>query len=772
MPKNRKVLDALERKITGAKRIALFGHRAVGKTTLLAMFYREASNGRVPGLRLAAIGPSTAEYLAAKIAQIEAGEPLAGTLAETELKLRLYQGPARFDLVVKDYQGEDVTLGTASPIREFFADCDAVLLCLDPETSDKPAERRKRQQEVEELLERYIEAGDDATAGRPVAVLVTKYDRVIESGGPPPGRVEEFVDEHYGMTAHALASHAPHSAMFAVSSYGEGTGRDGRPPAELHPMGLDGPLGWLAEQLEAVDREQIEWLWDLAPEDWKRLSKCVKVYERRYPRSDHAITFRRKITSLRRRKRLKSLVKLTLVAGLLAGAVFGYDALGYRAARAFEHDANPPAAVEKAWRDFVTWHPTHRFLFPKDDAIARRSLDEWSMRANGDRLKAGASLPDLAEEIRARKQASPEQAPEIAKLELALDRQKHDAAWKALRIADPVAIEKPEEYLSHLRAFLREYPDTSHKAEAVAMLGAVRKGVETRRDQDDRQALDGLVRRAGLSGASLRDLIDEAESFLSERKDSRYRGEVQELAADFARRLDDADIQKARQAAKDSPTNFAARRQRYQDYLHNHRGGGRYISEANAGIDAVDRERDDYLYRQAYDHHVAHPDDVPALAQKLRTYLAANPDGRHAKDAKRYVAWWEKASAANDYEVVLRRGEVESDVGKYFAGGMPDLSVEVYAGGVKYGPSPIVVDTRKPIWDYRFAKPVRWKYGDPISIRILDNDWSASSVFTFNTAQGDKLAMKMLSGTVRPSKGGKTMLVFTSDFAVPELSEP
>jgi GTPase SAR1 family protein len=233
------LLGNLERKITGPKRIALFGHRAVGKTTLLAMFYREASNGRVPGLRMAAIGPSTAEYLAAKIAQIEAGEPIAGTLSETELKLRLYQGPARFDLIVKDYQGEDVTLGVEAPIRDFFADCDAVFLCLDPETSDRPAERRKRQQEVEELLERYIETSDDATAGRPVAVLVTKYDRVIEAGGPTPNRVEEFVDEHYGMTSHALATHAPHSAMFAVSSYGEGTGRDGRPPAELHPMGLD-----------------------------------------------------------------------------------------------------------------------------------------------------------------------------------------------------------------------------------------------------------------------------------------------------------------------------------------------------------------------------------------------------------------------------------------------------------------------------------------------------------------------------------------------------
>ena len=97
---------------------------------------------------------------------------MAGTLAETELKLRLYHGPARFDLIVKDYQGEHVTLGSDEPIQEFFADCDAVLLCLDPEGSTDPAERRRRQQEVENLLERYIERSEDRThrpAGRPAA---------------------------------------------------------------------------------------------------------------------------------------------------------------------------------------------------------------------------------------------------------------------------------------------------------------------------------------------------------------------------------------------------------------------------------------------------------------------------------------------------------------------------------------------------------------------------------------------------------------------------
>src|SRR4051795_6591494 len=181
MADRRKVhLDAVERRLTGAKRIALFGHRDVGKTTLLAMFYRQASSGQVAGVRLAAGDSSSAEYLAEKVAQIESGEPPAGTLAETELRLRLYHGPARFDLIVKDYQGEHITLGSDEPIQQFFADCDAVLLCLDPEGSATPADRRMRQQEVENLFERYLDRSHDGTTNRPVAMLLTKFDRVLE----------------------------------------------------------------------------------------------------------------------------------------------------------------------------------------------------------------------------------------------------------------------------------------------------------------------------------------------------------------------------------------------------------------------------------------------------------------------------------------------------------------------------------------------------------------------------------------------------------------
>src|SRR5262245_2908225 len=116
---------ALGERLIRPQRVGLFGHRGVGKTTLLTMLYREAVGGRLPGVRLAAADARTAEYLADKILQLEAGQPLPATLAQTELHFHLYtpQG-ARIDLVVLDYQGEHVALGREEPVRDFLRDCD------------------------------------------------------------------------------------------------------------------------------------------------------------------------------------------------------------------------------------------------------------------------------------------------------------------------------------------------------------------------------------------------------------------------------------------------------------------------------------------------------------------------------------------------------------------------------------------------------------------------------------------------------------------------
>jgi hypothetical protein len=785
-------LDALEARLTGPKRIALFGHRNVGKTTLLAIFYRQAAGGQVPGLRLAAADSQSAEYLAEKIAQVESGQPTAGTLAETELKLRLYHGPARFELIVKDYQGEHVALGSDEPIQQFFAGCDAVLLCLDPEGSTDPAERRRRQQEVENLLERYIERSEDLRTDRPVALLLTKFDRVLANLRTRPGGaeaertetsnepdlagplVERLVDERYGMTRHALRQHAPDGAIFAVSSYGPGA-IGHRPPSVLQPMGLEGPLGWLAEQLEARDRAQMEWLWELAPRDLPRLKRCVAAYERRYPRSNRSFEFRARLKALARKRHRRRTVRLVLAAAVLLSALAGYDFWGFHRVAAFERDPELAASqVAREWSSLLTRHPSMPLFWPSLARQARYRRDEWTVKSADAQLAAGGASADVQARLEGIKEQSPRLVPQIQKVEQASQLARHDERWKevhgeALSLA---AIDAPEKPLAQLDAFLREFPETPRRAEVLALARSLKKEATARRTAMERKLVDDLVRSESLPGASYADLIERARQFLTDHPESEYRGEVQARIDEYVRMLDHRDIERAREYSRHYPTNFAARIERFQDYLKGHQSGGRFLSEAMDARDRILREWDSHAYRQAFDHWVAHPDDAAEIARRLREYLRDHPEGTFVADARSYLDWWDRVSVPSSYRVTLRRGQVEPKVGKYLSGGAPDLGVVVEVAGVAYGPSPVIRDTHRPIWDYTFPRPIVWKLGDPITIRIIDYDWSASEVYTLSSPHGDPLAMRMLSGTIRPAKGGATMLVFASDFAMPSLSKP
>jgi GTPase SAR1 family protein len=778
-------LDALESRLTGPKRIALFGHRNVGKTTLLAMFYRQASSGRVPGLRMAAADARTAEYLAEKIAQIESGQPMAGSLAETDLKLRLYHGPARFDLIIKDYQGEHVTLGAEEPIQEFFADCDAVFLCLDPEGATDPSERRRRQQEVEILLERYIERSEDLSTGRPVALLLTKFDRVLANteardgdseieAGLTEELVERLVAERYGMTRHALAEHAPEGAIFAVSSFGPGAVGN-RPPAELRPMGLEGPLGWVAEQLEARDRAEMNRLLELAPRDLTRLERCVAAYERRYPRSNRSYEFRGRLKKQERNRRWRRVTR-AVAAGLVGlGALAGSDLLAFHRASSFERTGDGAApAVARRWSELLAWHPCLPLFWPALGREARSRKAQWQVSAAGVQVANGTAPADLNVRLGQLKDQAPQLSSAILKVEAAQEEARHDERWRAVQseALSLAAIDDPASPLATIDAFLRAYPQTPRRIEALTLARALKNELTNRRTAAERQFVDDLIRSESLPTVSLSDQIERARQFLAEHPESPARPEVVSRLEMYSRRLDERDIEQTRDFSRQNPTQFATRIERYQDYLKAHEAGGRFISEAIEAKDHILREWDAYAFRQAYDHSVAHPDDVAEVARRLRDYLRDHAGGRHAALAQQYLDWWDKISVPGQYKVTLRRGEVEPTVGKYFAGGAPDLGVVIEVAGVIYGPSSVIRDSYRPIWDYAFPQPITWKLGDPITIRIIDYDWSASEVYVLNSRQGDPLAMRVLSGTIKPTKGGRTTLVFASDFMIPTLSRP
>jgi GTPase SAR1 family protein/outer membrane protein assembly factor BamD (BamD/ComL family) len=778
-------LDALETRLSGPKQIALFGHRNVGKTTLLAMFYRQASSGRIAGLRLAAADTRSAEYLAEKIAQLESGQPMAGSLAETELKLRLYHGPARFDLIVKDYQGEHVTLGTEEPIQEFFAGCDAVLLCLDPEGSPEPAERRRRQQEVENLLERYIDRSDDLSMGRPVALVLTKFDRVLANrdtsgdgteivGRFSPEFVEQLVNERFGMTRHALAEHAPEGAIFAVSSFGASASGN-RPPTELDPMGLEGPLSWVAEQLEARDRADMIQLWELAPRDLPRLERCVAAYERRYPRSNRSYEFRGRIKKLARQRRVRWAIR-GVAAGLLAlGLLAGSDLLAYYRAISFERTGDSAApAVARRWSELLERHPSLPTFWPALARQARLKRAQWQVKAADVQVANGTAPIDLHDRLDQLKDQTPQLAPAIRKVEAAQEQVRHDERWKTVyaEAQSLAAIDDPGAPLSTIDAFLRAYPDTPRRAEALALARSLKAELALRRSAVERRIVDDLIHAESLPNVSLSDQIERARQFLTDHPESPIRPEVERRLEGYLHRLDDHDIDLARDYSRQYPTQFATRIERYQDYLKQHQTGGRFISEAVEAKDHILREWDSYAFRQAYDHAIAHPDDVAEVAHRLRDYLRDHADGRYATDAQHYLDWWDKVSVPGQYRVTLRRGEVESTVGKYLAGGAPDLGVVIEVAGTVYGPTSVIRDSYRPIWDYTFSQPITWKLGDPVTIRIIDYDWSASEVYSLHSPEGDPLAMKLLSGTIKPSKGGKTSLVFSSDFSIPTLGRP
>jgi GTPase SAR1 family protein/outer membrane protein assembly factor BamD (BamD/ComL family) len=765
-PTAREILDHLERHLTAPRKVGLFGHRNVGKTTLLAMFYRQASTGQVPDLRLSAPEPETAEYLAEKIARIEAGEPPAGTLSETELKLRLYHGSARYDLIVKDYQGEHVTLGSNEPILDFFADCDAVLFCLDPTGSTEPAERLRRQQEVEGLLETYLEQSRTLKVQRPIAIVVTKYDRVVATQGPIP--VETLLEKRFGMTLHAIKHNAPDAATFAVSAYGPSGGEDGSPPAELEPQGLDAPLLWVASKLETIDRDQLDWLWDLAPHDYVRLSRCVKSFERRYPESPQAAAYRKRLNKLGRARLARRLGTALLLLVATAAALVAYDLAGYEMARRFEAEKNPAQAVARRWEEFRQWHPTFRWLFPARYNEALERGRDAQIQAEKARVLAGRSDPDRENRLIELKELAPERIAEIGQIEEVQAKRRHDDRWRLLRAEAELPDDDPSRQIDDLRSFLREFPDSPHREEAIKLANALIQFRTERQSTRDKQRLDSIRRAAELPNADLGDLLDRTRTFLEEHPQSIYRVEAEELIAKFTARMDDRDFTSAVEFSRRFPTQFAARIEKYDAYLKTYASGGRHLTEALQAKSEIFKEWDLHSYRQAYQHIREFPNDLDEGARRLNDYLRVHPNGRFTAAAQAYLDWIRKISEPHEYQVTLKRGQVEDSVGSN-----PDLSVTIEVGGVTYGPSPTIPGTSSPVWDYTFPKPVVWKRGDPVAITITKHGFLGSrDIYTLYSAKDDPLAMKLLSTTIRPAGGGKTLLVFESDFNLPSLPKP
>ena len=703
------------------QRIGVFGHRGVGKTTLLTMLYREGVHGRLPDIRLAAADARTADYLSGKIVQLESGQPLPATLAETDLRFHLYHKQTRIELLVKDYQGEHVELTREGPLQEFLRDCDAVWLCLDP--TDETSSPFTRQQEIERLIEDYLGAEATRHIRRPIALVVTKADRLDKKiRALPPFASQELVDalaqDRFGMTLHAILKHCPHNGVIAVSSLASVAVRP-----VLEPWNLAEPLAWLAETLQARDEARLAELFASTTEV-ALLNRCVRCFAHRYPEAPALTQFRKQLSERKwRQRRRRGLAGAAAAACLLAG-LWTYEALGYQSAERFaERNAGEPAVVLAHWHSYQAWHPARHVL-----GIASEDTEQ-------DRLR------ELSGQVRER------------------ERTIRQAELRQLA-ADPDG--DPEVVWARFQEFRRAFPEVGIEGE----LGQFRQAVKARKEQQlvqrAHRAFDELQRSAQRPG-DLAALAVQADRYLRDFPDSVYEPEVRKLRQGLLARLDEQDIELARSYSAKNPLNFQTRKELYQRYLDKHPQGGAYAAEAKAALPAIEADWDRHDFRAVRDFYQARPGDVAELVSLCRRYLTVHSRGQFRPAALELLRWTEKVTGHGEYKVVLRSGHVDKSVARFFSRG-PKLSVEIEVNGVRHGPSTIIYNQYDPQWDYEYPRPIKWKMGDQVVIRVTEHSWKDRIIMEVSST--DPLGMKLLTGEVA---SGPNRIAFESTFAVPRL---
>jgi hypothetical protein len=321
----------------------------------------------------------------------------------------------------------------------------------------------------------------------------------------------------------------------------------------------------------------------------------------------------------------------------------------------------------------------------------------------------------------------------------------------------------PEVVWRRFQDFHADYPEVSLDGDMQTLRSALKARHDDEMARRADRAFDELL--AGeQQTAELLALVEQADRFLSRYAGTPHEAEVRRKRDAYLARLDERVIEVARVYSAKNPLNFQTRREHYQRYLDRYPSGAA-AAEARTALKTIESEWDKHDFRAVRDHFLAKPADVPEFVARCRTYLAVHPQGRFASSAAELLRWSERITAPGEYRVVLKNGHFEKKIARFFSRG-PDLSVELEVNGARYGPSTFYKNQYDPEWEYEYPRRIRWKLGDPVVIRIIDNDWRTRVVLEHSSADDDALALRLLTGDVWI---GGNRVSFESDFAMPIL---
>ncbi|HEV3118824.1 MAG TPA: hypothetical protein VGY58_17365 [Gemmataceae bacterium] len=281
--------------------------------------------------------------------------------------------------------------------------------------------------------------------------------------------------------------------------------------------------------------------------------------------------------------------------------------------------------------------------------------------------------------------------------------------------------------------------------------------------QRARQAYDELLRAAAES-QDVELLVGKCDAFLRAWSGADDEPDVRRRRDAYLRRIEERDIEEARDYSRRHPLGFKIGVEHYRHYLDRY-PAGLFADEARSALRSLEEAWDKQDFREVRDFYLAEPGQIEEIVQRCRAYQTAHPDGRFKSAAGDLLRWTERVSTPGEYRIVLRKGHFEKKIAHFFSRG-PDLSVELEVGGARYGPSNIVVNSYDPEWNYEFPRRIRWKRGDPVRIRVSDHDYWDRVVVDISSSEGDPLAIGILAGD---AWCGKNCITFESDFTWPAL---
>ena len=236
------------------------------------------------------------------------------------------------------------------------------------------------------------------------------------------------------------------------------------------------------------------------------------------------------MNKLKRKRGWRRLARFAAAIMVGVGGLASWDLLAFEGAQTFERagEAAPPA-VARRWSEMLDWHPSLSLFWPAKSREARQKRDEWQVKAAGVQVANGTAPADLDARLGKLKDQAPRLAPAIRQVEAAQAQTRHDERWKAVQ-ADALslaALDDPATPLATIDAFLREYPETPRRADALALARSLKDDLAKRRTATERQFVDDLIRSESLPTNSLADQIERADAFLAEHpsKRSARRGE-------------------------------------------------------------------------------------------------------------------------------------------------------------------------------------------------------------------------------------------------------